>query len=243
MYGGQLMASSTISRPLPCIRCHGDLPADSAFCPACGSPQLRVTETEIAAAAAALASTSTPRAPDLRTIQWPSAIIVALICGSAIGVLSSILFGVLQLLLIVWCLAGAIAAVALYTRRNPLAGLGGGVGLRIGLLSGLFGASLATLLNAIALLLERFVFRQGADIDTGLNNVVRQLTQISAQIAPDGQSNPYLNLVSGSEGHAIVLVTGAIGSFFFMLLFSMIGGAAGGHYFSIRRRRVESAAP
>jgi hypothetical protein len=237
------MAANPIPRPLPCIRCQADLPSGSAFCPACGAPQLRVTEVEIALAAAALASTSAPRTPDLRNIQWPAAIMVALICGSVMGLLCSVLFGPLLALLVLCSFGGAIAAVALYARRTPLAGLGGGVGLRIGLLCGLFGASLSTLLSSIGLVLERYVFRQGGDIDNSLNNVVHQLTIVSGQITPEGQVNPFLNLVAGSEGHAIILVTGAIGTFFFMLFFSMVGGAAGGHYFSARRRRVESAAP
>lgn len=237
------MAATPIFRLQPCIRCHADLPTGSAFCPACGAPQLRVTQDEIAAAAAALASTNTPRMPDLRTIQWPAAITVALICGSITGLLCSVLFGPLLALFILCSFAGAIAAVALYGRRNPLAGLGGGIGLRIGLLCGLFGASVSTLLSSIALVLERYVFHQGADIDNNLNSVVHQLTQITGQITPEGQVNPFLNLVAGPEGHAIILVTGAIGTFFFMLFFSMIGGAAGGHYFMARRRRVQSAAP
>jgi len=237
------MAATPIFRPLACIRCQADLPHASAFCPACGAPQLRVTEDEIAATAAALASTNTPRQPDLRTIQWPSAITVALLCGSVTGLLCSILFGPMLALLVLGCFIGAIAAVALYARRNPLAGLGGGVGLRIGLLCGLFGASLSTLLSSLGWVLERYVFRQGSEIDTTLNKVVAQLTQISGQITPEGQTNPFLNLVAGPEGHAIILVTGAIGTFFFMMFFSMVGGAAGGHYFMSRRRRVESAAP
>jgi ribosomal protein L40E len=237
------MAATPIFRPLACIRCQADLPTGSAFCPACGAPQLRVTQDEIAAAAAALASTNTPRTPDLRNIQWPAAITVALICGSITGLLCSVLFGPLLALVILCSFAGAIAAVALYARRVPLAGLGGGVGLRIGLLSGLFGASLSTLLSSVALVLERYVFHQGTEIDSSLNSVVHQLTQISAQITPEGQVNPFLNLLSGPEGHAIILVTGAIGTFFFMMFFSMAAGAAGGHYFMARRRRVQSAAP
>lgn len=241
------MAASPIFRALPCIRCHADLPHGSAFCPACGAPQLRVTEDEIALAAAALASTNTPRTPDLRTIQWPAAISVALLCGGVVGFVIGLLFwgplGPMLPLLVLCSFAGTVGAVALYGRRNPLAGLGGGVGLRIGLLCGLFGASASTLLSSITLVLQRYVFRQGADIDNSLNSVVHQLTQISGQITPEGQVNPFLNLLTGSEGHAIILVTGAISTFFFLLLFSMICGAAGGHYFMARRRRVESAAP
>lgn len=235
------MATSN-PRALPCIRCHAELPPGSAYCPACGAPQLRVTEAEIAAAADAMASAVVARAPDLRSIQWPAAISVSLTCGTGMGLLCSILFGPLLALLILWSAGGAVAAVALYTRRFPLAGISGGVGMRIGLLTGLFGASVSTLLSSVMLVLERYVFRQGADIDTNLNSAVHYLTQFSAQVTPEGQPNPILNLIVGPEGHAVLLVIGAISSFFFMVFFSMVGGAAGGHYFSLRRR-VQSAAP
>jgi hypothetical protein len=224
------------------MRCQEDLPRGSAYCPACGAPQLRVTEEEIEAAAAALAGTNVPRQPDLTLIQWKAAVYCALICGVAAGVLSSLLVGGLQFLLVVWTVGGALAAVALYSRRFPRAWIGGGVGLRIGFLCGLFGATVSTLLSALMLVVERYLFNQGAEIDNALNGMVKQLAVVSAQLTPAGQQNPYLVLVNGPEGHAILLVTAMLGTFFFTMLLSILGGAASGHYFGVKRRVQSSRA-
>ncbi len=229
------------ARAVPCVRCREDLPCGSAYCPACGAPQLRVTEEEIEAAAAALAGSNAPRAPDLRLIQWPAAVSCSLICGVGAGVLSSMLVGGLQFLLVVWTLGGAVAGVTLYSRRFPRAWIGGGIGARLGVLCGLFGAAVSTLLSALMLVAERYLFGQGAEIDAALNGMVRQLAAVSAQMTPQGQQNPYLVMVNGPEGHAVLLVTAMLGTFFFTMFFSLIGGAAGGHYFAVRRR-VQSPA-
>jgi hypothetical protein len=211
------------------------------FCPACGAPQLRVTEEEIEAAATALAGMNAPRSLDVRLIQWPAAVSVSLICGVAAGVLCSMLVGGLQMLLILWAVGGSVAAVALYSRRFPRAWIGGGVGARIGMLCGLFSASVSTLLSSLVLVAQRFLFNQGQEIDSALNGMARQLTTVSAQVTPPGQPNPYLTMVNGPEGHAVLLITTMLGTFAFTLFFALIGGAAGGHYFAVRRR-VQSPA-
>jgi hypothetical protein len=225
------------------MRCREDLPPGrTMFCPACGAPQLRVSEDEIEAAAAALAGLNAPRSPDVRLIQWPAAVSVSLICGVAAGVLCSMLVGGLQFLLVLWAAGGAIAGVTLYSRRFPRAWIGGGVGARIGLLCGLFSASVSTLLSSLVLVAQRFLFGQGQQIDTALDGMVKQLAAVSAQVTPQGQPNPYLALVNGPEGHAVLLITTMIGTFFFTMFFSLIGGAAGGHYFAVRRRVQSPAA-
>lgn len=229
------------TRAAPCPRCQADLPASAAYCPACGSPQLRLSEADMEAAAAALAGMHSPRSPDLRVVQWPAAVSVSLICGIAAGVLCSLLVGGLQVLLLVWTMGGAIAGVTLYSRRFPRAWIGGGVGARIGILCGLFAASVSTLLTALVLVAQRYFFNQGREIDTALNEMVRQLTAFSTQITPQGQVNPYLAMVNGPEGHMILLVTAMIGTFFAILFLSLLGGVAGGRYFSLRRR-VQSPA-
>jgi hypothetical protein len=229
-------------RAVPCIRCQADLPSGGTiFCPACGAPQLRVSEDEIAAAAAALAGADVPRSPDMRLIQWPAAVSVALICGVASGVLCSLLVGSLQFLLVVWTLGGAIAGVMLYSRRFPHAGIGTGVGARIGLLCGLFGASVSTLLSSLVMLAQRFLFGQGHEIDASMNEMVRQAATVSAQVTPPGQVNPFLQMVNRPEGHAVLLVSLMIVLYFFTVLLALIGGIAGGHYFGARRK-VQTAA-
>ena len=54
-------------------------------------------------------------------------------------------------------LCGAVAGVTLYSRRFPRAWIGGGIGARIGVLCGLFGAAVSTLLSALMLVAERYL--------------------------------------------------------------------------------------
>lgn len=224
-------------RAVPCIRCQADLPpGGTPFCPECGAPQLRVSEDEIAAAAAALVVANVPLPPDLRIIQWPAAISVSLICGVASGVLCSLLVGGLQFLLVVWTLAGAIGGVVLYSRRFPRAGIGIGVGARIGLLCGLFSASVSTLLTSLVMVAQRYLFGQGHEIDASMNEMVRQAAIVSAQVTPPGQLNPFLEMIQRPEGHAVLLISLMIVLYGFTVLLALIGGIAGGHYFGVKRK-------
>jgi hypothetical protein len=240
------MASPSPIRParaIPCVRCQADLPDGGGmlFCPACGAPQLRVSEDEIAAAAAALAGANVPRSPDMRLIQWPAAIYVSLICGVASGILCSLLVGELHFLLVLWTLTCAIAGVGLYSRRFPRAGMSIGIGARIGLLCGLFSAGVSTLLSSLVLVAQRFLFGQGHEIDSSMDEMVRQASATSAQFAPPGQANPFLEMLKRPEGHSILLVILMIMLFGFTVLLALFGGIAGGHYFSLKRK-VASAA-
>jgi len=225
-----------VRRPVPCIRCQADLPDGAAYCAACGAPQLRVTEDEIAAAAAMLAGANLPRQQDLAAIQWPAAVSVALVAGLGAGVLSSMLVGGLQFFMLIWIIGGAAAGVTLYSRRFPRASIGSSVGARIGILTGFFCASVSTLLSSLTLVAQRFLFGQGHQIDSTMDELVHQLAVVSAQMTPPGQQNPYMVQVQGPEGHAILMVTAMISSFFFTLLVMSISGAVSGHYFAMRRK-------
>jgi hypothetical protein len=219
------------------VRCGGELPGPSvAYCPACGSPQLRITEEEIALAAAALAGTPAPRPIGGREIVWPEAIAVATTCGFGMGILSSYLVGALNAFVFVWAISGAVCAVALYERRTPGARLSAGIGARIGALAGIFAGAVAAILTALVLVMERYLFGQGHTVDAFVAELLKETTQMPSQLVPMGDKNPFLLMIATPSGHAVLLLTWVASTMISLLVFSLLGGAAGGRFFAFRRR-------
>jgi hypothetical protein len=220
-----------------CGRCGGELPSSGAvYCPACGSPQLRITEDEIALAAAALAGTSLPRPVGGREILWPEAIAAAMTCGFGMGILSSYLVGALNAFVFIWALTGAVGAVALYERRTPGARLSAGIGARIGALAGIFAGAVAAMLTALVMVMQRYLFGQGHTVDAFLAELLRETTQMPAQMMPMGEKNPFLVMIATPSGHAVLLLTWVSSTMIWLLVFSLLGGAGAGRFLAFRRR-------
>ncbi len=231
-------------RATSCVRCGGELPvlgtgmsaSSAAYCPACGSPQLRITEEEIALAAAALAGVPVSRPVGGREIVWPDAIAVAVTCGFGMGILSSYLVGALNNLVFIWAITGGVCAVALYERRAPGARLSAGIGARIGALSGILAGAVATMLTALVMVMERFLFGQGHMVDAFVAELLKDMTQMPSQLVPLGDKNPFLLMVQTPSGHAVLLLSWVSGTMMWLLVFSLLGGAAAGRFFAFRRR-------
>jgi ribosomal protein L40E len=237
------------ARATHCVRCGAELPAaapayagaattgsDAAYCPACGSPQLRITEEEIALAAAALAGVPVSRPIGGREIIWPNAIAAAMTCGFGMGILSSYVVGPLNNLVFIWAVTGAVCAVALYERRAPGARLSAGIGARIGALSGILAGAVAAMLTALVMVMERFLFGQGHVVDAFVAELLKEMTQMPAQLVPMGDKNPFLLMVQTPAGHAVLLLSWVAGTMVWLLVFSLLGGAAAGRFFAFRRR-------
>lgn len=220
-----------------CGRCGGELPGSGAvYCPACGSPQLRITEEEIALAAAALAGTSAPRPISGREILWPEAIAAAMTCGFCMGILSSYLVGALNAFVFIWAVTGAVCAVAMYERRAPGARLSAGIGARIGGLAGIFAGAVSAMLTALVMVMERYLFNQGHMVDAFVAELLRETTQMPTNMMPMGEKNPFLLLIATPSGHAILLLTWVSITIISLLVFSLLGGAGAGRFFAFRRR-------
>src|SRR5579884_339769 len=120
-----------------CHRCAASIPHDAAFCPRCGSPQVRVTlpapnEAEATAAAAAtIAAAISPRA-----IQWRRALLPVLLPASLVAIIMQLPYFNLAFLL--WIALAAAWSCSLYARRVPTAILDAGVGARLGAVTGVF---------------------------------------------------------------------------------------------------------
>jgi ribosomal protein L40E len=227
-----------------CHRCGAALEHDAAFCPQCAAPQLRVSaEDSEASELRALEESASVIIPTPGNVYWHEAIRACWTTAIAVGVLSSIAVGALQTLFFLWAAVGAIVAVVLYRRRTPRAQMSGAIGARIGLTTGIFAASVALFISAAALLLSRFVFHQGADIDKFLTATVQQTLDRLTEGNPQMANDPAIRLFATPDWRAALATLTAIFTAAFLVLFSLLGGAAGGRFLAIRARWHQSQPP
>jgi hypothetical protein len=211
-----------------CHRCGTVLNGSDPFCPHCGAPQLRY---EVAEETAPSPSTS----PALRfvtrnadTIAWRDAILAAALIAFPAGMLSSLLGG----LEVLWALAGGIALVSLYRRRTGALPTSR-VGWRIGAVLGLFAAVIASTVNGIGLLVQRYALRQGAMLDQQFRDAAETVTKM--YVNQFAASNPdvaaaltgALHFWVTPDGAAAMMLGQAAWLTITMLLFAGAGGALG----------------
>src|SRR5215475_4069590 len=136
---------------LACHRCGATLASPELFCPHCGAPQLRFEPNDEQIPSQAGGNGSGMRASQL--VAWRPAVQAALLVALPVGVLSSLLdFSIL------WVLLGGFSAIALYQRKASLQVHPGG-GWRIGMLVGVMAAFLATIVDGLSMVFERYGLR------------------------------------------------------------------------------------
>ena len=211
-----------------CQRCHQVIPDQSCFCPSCGLPQL-VYEREEGPVPGQLDRWA-EAARDANSIEWRQALRAALIVGIPAGVLSSIGTPIWFLCLF-WMAIAAAWAVLLYVRRQQPAWITVGAGVRIGLVTGLFGGWAAFAASGTAVFLARFLFGAGKDIDEPWQTVVNQFAQQSQSVSSDPQSAALARemaaWLTSAQGRAGFMLLGMLVLICGMLIFSAAGGALG----------------
>jgi hypothetical protein len=146
-------------------------------------------------------------------LNWQHALPAAAISGIISTVLMMIPFAGPAL----GMLAGGSLSVMLYRRRVPQVQLNGGLGGRLGALSGLIGFAVFSIFTAVQVL----VFHAGSQLRGDLIDSVKQ----AAARAHDPQSQPFLDYLSTPPGLQLVMVAGFAVMLAMFLVLSSIGGA------------------
>ncbi|MGC8549687.1 MAG: hypothetical protein ACP5M4_08300 [Acidobacteriaceae bacterium] len=218
-----------------CHRCGQTLVSDELFCPHCGSPQLRVEESEsVLTGQDGALQQSLDRAADI--LHWRSAITTALYIAAPVALLATLPhIGPLIVFL------GGFVTVYLYQRRSA-APTDGRIGWRIGGLTGVIAAIFFLGAEAVSMLVQRYAMHQGQFIDSTLQ------TAIKSAIATMNQENPsfqhqvpwFAAFWLSPAGIATLYLAGICMFALSMILFSALGGALGGSFQRNRSRQNSS---
>jgi hypothetical protein len=228
---------------LTCTRCHQTIQEGICFCPACGLPQLVYTGE-------GLPENVSPEdwgtdVRDAGTVDWKSALPLALMMAIPAGVLSSSI-SPLGFLGMLWTATSGAWVVLLYSRKQQPVWLTLGAGARIGLVTGLLAGWIAFAVSGSVLYVERYAMHQGNQIDAEWKQRVdmsQQLTQqwTGSSAVNTGQAQSVRAQVRAfmlsPEGHAGIESFGFACNSLFLLLFATGGGAFGARVLLRRRGR------
>jgi hypothetical protein len=189
-----------------CHRCHAELPASPAgaassydeevamFCPRCGAPQLLLPDymrTETAAAPQGATTGAVPP-PRPQMVDWP----VAMQCAAPVALLTGVLavgglvFQAASFFNTLFILSGTSMVLGLYRSRRPLARVDARVGVRVGLLTGVFMVGAMGLSLAATGVVERFGVHGMAAFDAEVANQFVMLEAKTAEQAKAQTANP-----------------------------------------------------
>jgi hypothetical protein len=129
-------------------------------------------------------------------------------------------------------MAAPIILIGIYCARTPRTRITAGFGAQFGALTGLAISIGSGVMNVVALLLMRFVFHRGAEIDGPLNTSFSTLhDQMLAQ--PGAQTDPaalqaFFRLFAVPEFRAGLVLTGGLLFFGLYLFYATLAGAFAG---------------
>ena len=227
-----------------CHRCGGELAAamgESTFCQHCGAPQLRVMEDDVVVKGPTHVVPGSESRTTSGQMVWGTAVGYA---AGVAGVSALLMTGVFWLpaefpIAWLWTVCGGVLVLALYQRRHPASQVNARMGVRVGLVYGLFAVSALSLTVAFAGVLARFGLHTMGTLDALLSNAMRRAAeQQAAQPGAVALSADQMRTFYSSEvraGLALFLLTISAG---FLMAFSIIGGALGG---MMRMRRFGRA--
>jgi zinc-ribbon domain len=184
----------------PCKQCGAQLPEQARFCYQCGAPADQELEQK--------PTTPTPPPPKLEFLQ------PALAGGMFLGLLSSLPFiSAGNCICCAWVLGGGALATLLLTKQRP-SGVALGDGAFVGVLSGLFGAVVATLVSVpVRILSARFFASQQQAMEDALR-----------EIGAEGPLRDLMLRVASPEISATTLLFTFFMNLLVYSLFAMIGG-------------------
>lgn len=243
-----------------CHRCQAELPSHQRptgsdnerplFCANCGAPQMRLPEYMRSADEDGLAlqgepgTTGSVPPPAPSMVEWLPAAQAAAPVAAITGVfaLVALRLPVFSFLNVLFILGGSGIALALYRRRCPLARIDGRVGLRLGVLTGMFMIAVMGFSLAAAGIAVRFGIHGMGEFDRSLTE---QLTtaqnQLQERMRDQGQPEDlqhraavYMNSQEARAG--VVLTYLATLSGIILLLTSLSGAFSG--MLQTRRRAI-----
>jgi len=184
-----------------CNECGANLPDHASFCPQCGTP-VQPVETQ-------------PVSPSQNAVQPALDFIQpALAGGMFLGLLSSLPFiSAANCLCCMWVLLGGGIAAMLLTRQRP-SGITYGDGAFVGVLSGLFGAIVGTVVHIpVQIISARFFQSQQ-----------QQLEDLFRQLGIEGPMRDWMIRVASGEISAATVLFTFFSYVLMWSLFAMIGG-------------------
>jgi hypothetical protein len=193
----------------------------TAFCPQCRAPQIRVAVPETVAPSGiasdpALSSLPTYFGSPLTTrIEWSQALPATALAGLIAAVLMMTPLAGFGLGMLI----GGSLSVVFYRRRIPVANVTPGMGVRLGMVSGVLGGGIFAALLSIGTML----FHAWDTVREKLIEVVEQ----TAARNPDPQAQQALEFFKSPEGIVLLLATALIGTLMAFVIFSGLGGALG----------------
>jgi hypothetical protein len=220
---------------ISCTRCHQPVQAEAAYCPTCGLPQLVYSADAVPGQLPPERWNEPLR--DAATIEWKSALRLALLLAIPAGLLSSTA-SPLFFLGLFWMSAASSWAVVLYVRRQRPAWITIGAGARIGLVTGLAACWLAFAVAGGSLFIQRYVQHQSTEfdllyktslIDPSQARMQQTISEMSQQDAAQMQATwtPIFEWMKSPTGHAGILASGMAIYSAILLLFAIAGGALG----------------
>ena len=205
------------------------------FCPHCAAPQIRVLIAEpagasvssIEAAAISDMSTGLPASQTVPVLavpmQWSQALKP---CTLAAGVASLLML--LGLNPFVGMVSVGFLAVVFYRQLRPQASIRPGTGARLGALSGLICFAMASIVEAMLVL----VLHRGAEIRQALLTAINQ----AAARTSDGQALAMFEHFRSPEGLEFLMVFGLLFGLVAAIVLSALSGALGGAVLGPRRK-------
>lgn len=232
---------------LHCHRCGTVLSPASPFCPQCGAPQLfcpSYEQTDLIAGSSSdevdLTANGRSHAASVHVVDWRVVVNISLIVAAVAGGLCVLAFVVppLSVACFFWVISCSLITIRLYQRKVAVAPLNAGMGARIGVIVGLLTAFSTMSVNAITMVVQRYVLHMGATFDAELSASIHQAMARAAESNPDVQIQGFLNFWLSPEGRAgLVLVTAAMLMAGIVVL-AVISGALAAKMFPVRRRPV-----
>jgi len=205
------------------------------FCPHCAAPQIRVLIAEPAGATvpsieAAAISDMSDGLPASQTVpvlavpmQWSQALKP---CTLAAGVASLLML--LGLNPFVGMVSVGFLAVVFYRQGRPQASIRPGTGARLGALSGLICFAMASIVEAMLVL----VLHKGAEIRQALLAAINQ----AAARTSDAQALAMFEHFRSPEGLEFLMVFGLLFGLVAAIVLSALSGALGGAVLGSRRK-------
>ena len=194
---------------ISCRNCGADLPDNARFCLQCGKP---VTE----AAPEEPASPELPQKPARQGGAQPELDFVqpALTGGMFLGFLSSIPYiSIGNIVCCMWVLLGGGMAAVMLTKQRP-SGVTYGDGAFVGVLSGLFGAVVGTIVQMSFRAMAARMF----------DSQQQQLEQMFQQYGIQGAMRDWMLRLASGEISTVTVVFTFFSNLIMYALFAMIGG-------------------